>query len=240
MLIWQLTILASYFVKGVAGFGNSLVHLGIMAYFRDNAELASVDPLLTAPANVVQLVRFRKYLNRRKWLPVTLVMVLALLPGALLLRYTDPRIVKLLFGPAVILLGLNMLRPAKEAADVRSAGGRIVTWGLVILAGIMSGMFGIGALITAAMGRMTSDMKELKANLSAAFVADNACRLVIYAFTGILTRNGLLRALQLTPAMALGLLLGMACAGRISEHAVRLCVVAVLVASGILLIVNNL
>ena len=215
----------------------------------------ALDALLGDPQGWPHLVIFfgrvisfwekRLYPMENKRLGGTILVVLTilcctLLPGALLLRHTDPRIVKLLFGPAVILLGLNMLRPAREAADVRSPGGRIVTWGLVVLAGIMSGMFGIGALTTAAMGRMTSDMKELKANLSAVFMADNACRLVIYAFTGILTREGLLRALQLTPAMALGLLLGMACAGRISEHAVRLCVVAVLVASGILLIVNNL
>ena len=240
MLIWCVTVFAAYFVKGVAGFGNSLVHMGVMAYFRDNAELTPIDLILTVPANLSLTWKYRRCLKRRIWLPAALAAVAMLIPGALILRDLDARIVKLIFGPLIILLGLNLLRKPEEPAGGQPERSRAVTWGLILLSGVVSGMFGIGALIAVAMARMVRDSRELKANMSAVFLADNAGRTLIYALTGLLTAESLLRSLLLAPAMAAGLFLGMRLAGRFSERTVRLCVVGVLVASGVLLIAANL
>ena len=240
MLIWHAVVFAAYFVKGLAGFGNSLIHTGVMAFFLDNAVITPVDLVLTSPANVALTMKHRAYLNKRLWIPAALVTVAALAPGALLLKNLDSRLIKLLFGALVILLGLDMLCPAKQSAESKSKGQRALTWGMVVLSGVISGMFGVGALLAAAMGRMTGDSRSLKANLSAAFVADNVGRIIIYILTGLLTLPRFLQALQLFPAMGAGLFLGILCAGKLSEKAARLCVVAVLVASGVMLIINNM
>ena len=41
--VWHLAIFLAYFVKGLAGFGNSLIHNGIMALLLDNAVIAPVE-----------------------------------------------------------------------------------------------------------------------------------------------------------------------------------------------------
>ena len=46
MILWMLAVLVGYFVKGVAGFGNTLVVTGVMAFSRTNAELTPVELLL--------------------------------------------------------------------------------------------------------------------------------------------------------------------------------------------------
>ena len=237
MIIWHAAVFAAYFVKGVAGFANTLIHAGVMAFYLDNAVITPVDSLLTAPATGVMLWKHRAGLDRRIWLPVALVSSAFLVPGALLLRNMDGRAVKLIFGAVVIALSLDMLRPAQPR---RGNAGRGWEWALIVLSGILSGMFGVGALTAAAMGRMTKDSRAMKANLSAVFAVDNILRLIIYAFTGLLTDERLLQALALAPAMGAGLFLGIRCAGRLSERTVRLCIVCALALSGAMLIVTNL
>lgn len=240
MVIWHLAVLAAYFVKGLAGFGNTLIHTGVMAFFLDNAVITPVDLLLTSPANGVLLWKHRACLDRRIWLPIALVSSAFLVPGALLLRNMDSRIVKLIFGAVVIALSLDMLRDRGPQRAAPRRGEKILRWVLVVASGILSGMFGVGALAAAVLGKITKDSRGMKANAAAVFVVDNILRLIIYAFTGLLTGERLLQALALAPAMGAGLFLGIRCAGRLSEKAVRLCVICVLALSGVMLIVNNL
>lgn len=240
MIIWQAAVFAAYFIKGLAGFGNSLVHAGVMAFFLDNAVITPVDLILTAPANGLLLWNHRARLERRIWLPVALVSSAFLIPGALLLRNMDGRVVKLIFGVVVIALSLDMLRDRPQRQTAPSRGEKALLWALVTASGILSGMFGVGALVAAVMGRITKDSRAMKANISAVYVIDNVMRLIIYACTGLLTGERVLQALILVPAMGIGLFLGMRCAGRLSEHAVRLCIVCTLALSGLMLIVNNI
>ena len=240
MVIWHLAVLAAYFVKGLAGFGNTLIHTGVMAFFLDNAVITPVDLLLTSPANGVLLWKHRACLDRRIWLPIALVSSAFLVPGALLLRNMDSRIVKLIFGAVVIALSLDMLRDRGPQRAAPRRGEKILRWVLVVASGILSGMFGVGALAAAVLEKITKDSRGMKANAAAVFVVDNILRLIIYAFTGLLTGERLLQALALAPAMGAGLFLGIRCAGRLSEKSVRLCVICVLALSGVMLIVNNL
>ncbi len=236
-VIWSAAVFAAYFVKGLAGFGNTPVHTGIMAFFKNNAELSPVDYVLTLPANAVQLWRYRRHLRREVWLPAALITVLSLIPGTVLLKRTDSRILKIVFGVVIVLIGLDMLFP--RAKD-RPAPGKAATLVLTVVSGLISGMFGIGLLLAAVMGRTLKDSRDLKANLSAVFVADNIGRGVMYILTGLLTWDSALGALSLFPAMGLGLFAGLGCAGKLSETTVRRCTAVLLTVCGILLTAGNL
>ena len=66
--LWFLVVTLGYFVKGTAGFGNSPIHTGLMAFFMNNADLTPVDYVLTMPANIALTVRHRKYLIPKLWI----------------------------------------------------------------------------------------------------------------------------------------------------------------------------
>ena len=240
MIIWHIAILAAYFVKGLAGFGNSLIHTGVMAFFLENSVITPVDLLLTLPANIAMMWKHRAHLIRRIWLPAALISAIFLVPGALLLRNLNGRIIKLIFGAVVIAISLDLLRNKDQTNAAPTVLSRVITWIMIVLSGILSGMFGVGALMAAAMGKMTGSSRELKANMSAVYSLNDTFRVIIYSLTGLLTWPRVLQALTLFPAMAVGLFLGMKCAGKLSERSVRLCIVVVLAASGLMLIINNL
>ncbi|MBR6705604.1 MAG: sulfite exporter TauE/SafE family protein [Clostridia bacterium] len=236
-LVWSAAAFAAYFVKGLAGFGNTPVHTGLMAFFRTNAELTPVDYILTLPANAAILFRYRKYLRREIWLPGALVTAAAVVPGAILLKETDSGVLKVIFGFVILLAGADMLRSRSAG---RPAPGKAVSLVLTAVSGLVSGMFGIGLLLAAVMGRTVRDSRELKANLTAVFVADNIGRGIMYGVTGLLTLRSAQTALCLVPAMGLGLFVGVKSAGRFSEKTVRRCTAVVLMACGVLLAAGNI
>ena len=236
-LVWSAAAFAAYFVKGLAGFGNTPVHTGLMAFFRTNAELTPVDYALTLPANIAILSRYRAYLRKEIWLPGALVTLAAVVPGAIILKEADSGVLKAVFGFVILLAGADMLRSRSE---IRPAPGRAVRLTLTALSGLVSGMFGIGLLLAAVMGRTVRDSRELKANLTAVFMADNIGRGIMYCVTGLLTPQAALTALSLVPAMGLGLFVGVKSAGKLSEKTVRRCTAVVLMVCGALLAAGNM
>ena len=222
---------------GTAGFGNSPIHTGLMAFFMNNADLTPVDYVLTAPANIALTVRHRKYLIPKLWIPGALITMAASVPGVLLLKNMDGRALKILFGIVIALLGADMLR-RKDAG--RQPPPRWAVLALTAVSGTVNGMFGIGVLLAAVMGRVIPDSRAFKANISAIFSAGSIAMLPVYLLTGLLTRDVFLRALSLYPAMALGLFLGIRFAGRLKEETIRKCTAVLLIACGLFLTAGNL
>ena len=235
-VVWFVTVFAAYFVKGLAGFGNTPIHTGVMALMMNNADLTPVDFVLTVPANVTLTLRYRRHLKTRLFLPAALISMAAMIPGAYLLKNTDSRSLKILFGFVIILLGADMLRRKTE-------GKAPPMWLYLILtavSGLISGLFGIGVLMAATMGRVIRDPEALKANLSAVFVADNAMQAILYIMHGLLTWPVAMRAFTMYPAMLLGLFAGIKCAGKLNERTVRFCAAVLLCVCGVFLIVGNI
>ena len=235
--LWFLVVTLGYFVKGTAGFGNSPIHTGLMAFFMNNADLTPVDYVLTAPANIALTVRHRKYLIPKLWIPGALITMAASVPGVLLLKNMDGRALKVLFGIVIALLGADMLR-SKDPGRRPPPRWAVLT--LTAVSGTVNGLFGIGVLLAAVMGRVIEDTRAFKANISAIFSAGSIAMLPVYLLTGLLTKDVFLRALSLYPAMALGLFLGIRFAGRLKEETVRKCAAVLLIACGIFLTAGNL
>ena len=107
---------------------------------------------------------------------------------------------------------------------------------IVLLSGLLCGLYGVGALLGAYVSRVTRDSHAFRANLCFVFLAENLFRVGLYAACGLLTRGALLRALALYPFMLAGLFLGMRSAGVIAERTARRLVIALLLVSGVSLI----
>lgn len=79
-----------------------------------------------------------------------------------------------------------------------------------IAAGILSGLFGVGALLAAYVSRITDTGSGFKANISVVFLTENVFRLLLYAMLGMITPAVLKSALLLMPAMLASLFAGIA------------------------------
>ena len=239
MPLWMLAVLVGYFVKGVAGIGNTLVVTSAMAYTRTNAEITPVELLLCVPTNLAVTWVYRRHINW-KLAVAPLCMVLAGdFLGVLLLKNVDVTAMKMIFGVVLMLLSVEQLwrewrgKPGK-------AGHPALMLALGISAGVLCGMFGVGALLAAYLSRVTTDDQTYKGTMSVIFTVENFFRIAAYSAAGLLTRASLINAAMLLPFMALGLFLGIRLSSRMNARTMRIIIGVMLLISGVPLVLAGL
>ena len=227
--------LAAFFVKGLAGFANTLAFTTILGFGSSNLEITPMELVLGFPCNIYLAWHERKKISMRKVLPITAMVMLGSIPGAFFLKTLDVKLLKILFGILVIIIGIDML--IKNGRKPKN-GPKALTTLLGLAAGILCGLFGVGVLVAAYISRTADDPDEFKGTVSAVFAVENIFRIALYACTGILTPAILLGALKLVPFMILGLAAGLICSGKMKESIVKKIVIILLIIAGAALIVR--
>ncbi len=238
LLIQFLAAIAAYFVKGLCGFANTLVLTNVLSFHQDNASITPMDILLGYPANLFLTWHNRKLISLKDVLPLAAVSVLGMIPGALLLKYVDPRFLKIVFGLLVIGMSVEALLRKKFAKQRKPQ--KAVMAAISLCSGLLSGLFGVGALLAAYMSRITQDADQFRGNLCAVFVIMDTFRIVSYAVLGMFTPPILLTTLKLLPAMAGGMFIGVLTSKKINNTLAIQLVNILLLLSGTALIVSNL
>jgi hypothetical protein len=238
MILWVIAAICAYFVKGLCGFANTLVFTTILSFSSSNLAISPVELLLGYPTNAIMAWKERRAIQWRICVPLAVLVILGSIPGTLFLKNVDTHRIKLLFGVVIILIGLNMLYG--EFHPRKSKGSRLLLGLIGLLSGLLCGLYGIGALLGAYLGRVTEDSHGFKANICVVFLVENTFRLVFYTLWGIITLERLRQALILYPFMLLGLWLGMCSSRKLDEKLVKKLVIVTLILSGVPLIVSSL
>lgn len=235
---WIAATLCAFYVKGLCGFANTLVFTTVMSFGLSNRNISPVELLLGYPSNAIIAFRERSKIDAKLCLPLAALVVLGSIPGVLLLREADTGAVKLIFGVVIVLLGLEMLLREKQAGRAKESKAMLALIGL--LSGILCGLYGVGALLGAYIGRVKKDAGAFRANLCVVFFVENTLRIALYSMVGLLNMGMALQAAKLLPVALLGLYLGAESSAAISEKAVRRLVVVMLMLSGLSLIAGQL
>ncbi|WP_029674895.1 sulfite exporter TauE/SafE family protein [Butyrivibrio sp. VCB2006] len=235
---WIVATVAAYYIKGLCGFANTLVFTSIMAFGANNVNISPVELVLGFPSNLVLTFKNRKKLNHKVWIPLAILVLVGSVPGALMLKNIDVTKVKIFFGIVVVLLGIEMLLREKEVLKVRESYFILMVIG--IMSGVLCGLFGVGALLAAYVGRVTKSSDEFKANISAVFIVDNIFRMILYSILGIISFSTLKSSAILMPIMLLGLFAGIKSSQILDEKKARHLVIVLLIISGISMVILNI
>jgi len=238
MFLWILAAFCAFFVKGLCGFANTLVFDSILGFGVNNVNISPVELILGYPANITLVYKNRKQINKNIVIPLIIVVILGSIPGAIVLRYVNANIVKMIFGVMVTLVGINMMYREYKPSSGKSH--KVFDIVIGILAGAMCGMFGVGVLLAAFVSRVTKTSAEFKANLSLVFIAENTFRFITYIFLGVMTFDSFIKAICLAPVMVIGLWVGMKAGDIMDEKLIKKLVIIFLIISGIVMIVNNM
>jgi len=228
----------AYFIKGMTGFANTLVFSTILSFTTSNLNISPLELLVSSPSNLLIAYQNRKNLDAKVWLPLSALVILGCIPGAFFLKLGNVGTIKILFGFVILVVALEMFLRELKPGKMKPNKWILLLLGLV--SGALCGLFGIGALLAAYVGRTTENAGEFKGNLCIVFSVENTFRLILYLATGIITREIALQALILVPFMAAGLAIGLFCAKRVPEKAVKRMIVLLLFFSGVSLILTNL
>lgn len=238
MILWFIAAFTAYFVKGLCGFANTLVFTTILSFGAANASISPVDVLLGYPANLILTWKNRRSLDPKFFLPLAILVLAGSIPGAFLLKNVDVRSIKLVFGVVVIALGMEMF--TREFRKKRACSSKLVLAIIGVTAGMLCGLFGVGALLAAYVSCVTETDSSFKANISAVFIVDNTFRIILYKALGLLTPDTLKSVILLIPFALLGLFTGMKCCGHMNDKKIRRITTVLLILSGISLVLRNL
>ena len=237
-MLWIIATLVAFYIKGLCGFANTLVFTSIMGFGAANVDISPVELILGYPSNMILTFRNRKLLKAKIFLLLSALVVLGSIPGALLLKNADVRYLKIVSGAVVLLIGIEMLLREYNIGKLRES--KPLLYAIGVLSGVLCGLFGIGALLAAYVGRVTETGDEFKANISAVFIVDNTFRIVLYSLLGVITWDSLKHAAFLLPVMLVGLFAGIKSAKYLDEKTVKKLVIVLLIVSGAVLMIKNL
>lgn len=237
MLLWIIAAVSAFFVKGLCGFANTLVFTTVLSFGTDNINISPVELLLGYPSNLIIAWKERRSIDLRLCLPLIIMVLAGSIPGMLLLKNAGAGVVKIIFGFVIILVAAEML--FREFHGGKTKGSKIVLTVIGLLSGILCGLYGIGALLGAYVGRVTEDSRSFKANICLVFVVENSFRIIMYSVMGIIGPESLRQAAILLPFMLAGLGLGMLCGRFMKDKLVKKLVIVMLMVSGLALVINN-
>ena len=238
MIYWIIAALAAFFVKGLCGFANTLVFTSILSFGVSNSSISPVELLLGYPTNFILAWKERKSIRWEICLPLALLVVVGTIPGVFFLKSANVSSIKVLFGAIIVLIGAEMLWSDANGSRFKQSKFLLILIG--ILSGILCGLYGVGALLGAYLGKVTNDSHSFKANICTVFVIENTLRIVLYTVWGLLTFDVLRQAVILLPFMLIGLGSGMLSGKFLDEKIVRKLVIVMLIVSGAALILTNL
>lgn len=230
-------VVLSYLVKGLTGFGNTLVMAPMFSMVVAPQTTTPVDLLFSLPANAFLVWKERRGLKWKVVGPLAGCVLIGNIPGVLFLKTGNVALLKAILGLVVICIGLEMLfRDKIPGSDTVNPVVLTILGGF---SGFLAGMFGIGAPMVAYVNKVATSNQAFRANLCCVFLIENVFRLLAYGYTGILTKAVFLTALLLASAVVAGMKLGFRLYNRLDEARVRQLVIGLLLISGTLLSVRN-
>lgn len=234
---WIIATVAAFFIKGLCGFTNGLVFTTILSFTTDNVNISPVSLVAGYPTNLIISWKNRKSINWKMCTVLTALVILGNIPGAYFLKNADTGIIKVILGFFIIYLSVEMY--LNEIRKTKKKSSKLALGIVGVLAGLVAGIYGVGALLGVYVNKITNNTAEFKANSNIVFFVSDTFRLCLYIAWGIVTWDIVKLSVSLIPFMFLGLYLGMKLCNYINEKAIKRIVILMLIISGAALIINN-
>ena len=233
-----ISTLFAYFVKSITGFGKTLVMGSLFSFAVSNKLTTPIDLIFSIPTNAYMVWRERKNISAKIVIQLSFMLVAGIIPGTFLLRMGSDLILKSTLGIVVVGMAVEMLtRKPKENSTNKTNPALLIFIG--ILSGVLAGLYGIGALLVAYISRTTDNKSQFRANICCVFLVDNIFRFFLYLFTGILNGKIFLMVLFLSPAVLIGMIIGVTVDSKLKEETVKKSVIALLIISGTVLFLKS-
>lgn len=104
-----IAVIISYMVKGLTGFGNSLVMAPMFSMVVTPKTTTPVDLLFSLPANAYLVWKEKQGLDFKVVGPLALCVLIGNVPGILFLKTGNMTLLKVVLGLVVICIGLEMM-----------------------------------------------------------------------------------------------------------------------------------
>jgi hypothetical protein len=235
LLLFTVASFAASLVAGLAGFAFGLVAAALWLHVLTPVQTTALIVALGLLVQGFSVWKLRHALDLRRLLPFVIGGALGVPIGAELLRWASPPLLRAGVGAVLITFSLySLARPTLHPV----AGGRAADGGVGFFSGVLGSMTGLGGILpTIWCGLRGWPKDEQRAVFQPIAVVIFAMTALWFGGTGLLTVETLWLFAVGLPAVLAGMWLGLALYGKLDEAGFRKVVLALLLASGVVLVI---
>ncbi len=185
LIVSIIAVICAYIIKGMCGFANTLIFSTIMSFTTSNINISPIDLIVGYPSNIFIVWRERKSISTKIFLPLAGMVVVGVIPGVLFLSKGNVTLIKTLFGFVVFFIGIEMF--LRDMQKEKKKSSKLLLTVIGIMTGLLSGLFGIGALLVAYTSRTTENKNQFRGNTCMVFLIESTIRIILYTVTGIIS-----------------------------------------------------
>jgi len=202
-----LTSITAYFIKGLVGFGPSLLLVPILSLFVDFKSAVVIATMADISSGLIIVIKERKRIHLHKIFVIALGLMIGTLLGVSLFNLFSMHLLKRLYGIMLIFLVLQSVIKKQHEPEVFH---KVKAFFAGFLGGICGGLFNTnGPPIVMYLNKVVHDHKFLRSNISAIFAVDALWRGFLFWQQGLLATPLLKLYLALIlPGLLVGLYLG--------------------------------
>jgi uncharacterized membrane protein YfcA len=235
-LLGFLAVFVAGIVKGLTGFGFSLMAVPVLVVLLGPRTAIPVVILLTAFANVLLFMGCRRSASVRRILPLVIAGIATVPVGMYLLLILETTVVKLVAGCVTVIFALAFLAGFRRPIRRERNG--------FVLAGLMSGTLnGVistgGPPVILFLTNQGVAKTEFRANLISYFLFLNLATVPIYFAGGLMSATVGGYAAAFVPAMLLGAFLGSRLLRMVPEKTFRTVALVIVAVAGLLSVLSS-
>ncbi len=227
----------AFTVKGIAGFGDPLISSPLLMTFMDNRQITPMTLCVQLPINTYMAIKNRKELNIKRVMPITVAVMLGIIPGTMLLAYSSALWLKLVLG--VVIVGISIEMATRSRAKPAKYN-KYVMLVISFFSGVCGGIFGINLFFVAYLERTMSNRGEFRGSICFIFIFENVFRFISYIVSGIITLELLPLVLACVPGVIGGMLFARLLDKRLSDKLIRFAVIIMFFIGGLSTVINTI
>src|SRR5476649_1411197 len=131
----------------------------LFSFVVPNRITTPVDLILGIPTNIYIVWRERKNISLRVVIPLSLMLLVGIIPGTFLLKVGSDWILKSILGIVVLGMALEMVtrKPIENEAKKNNPIFLVI---IGVISGVLAGLYGIGALLVTYVSRTTTNKNQ--------------------------------------------------------------------------------
>jgi uncharacterized membrane protein YfcA len=237
LILAPLIVFAAFVVFGITGFGSTLIAVPLLAHLFPLKFVVPFFVILDCIGAFNMGLRLRADLMRRETALLLPFLAAGILAGVWLLVRVSPELLIGGLGVFVVIFGASYVIKSGRGMPLPHWSGAPIG----LIGGATSAMFGIGGplYVFFLTGRKAAPA-QIRATMPVIFMFTTVARILMFALAGLYSPAALIAAVALLPVMALGIWAGHHLHLNLSRETVIRVIGALLVLSGISLIVRSL
>lgn len=194
ILLFATIVMCTYFIEGLIGFGGTIMALPLASAVIGLKLTVPIMTIVVLIASLVIAIRDYKYINKKEFIKITLLMIIGLPIGMWLFDFLPEKPLKVLLGVFMIVVavkgGFDGSRFKKEIHEkkIDSKDKNIISNIILFLGGIIHGAFTCGGpFVVIYATKNIKDKSSFRATLCALWATLNVIMITIDALNGEIT-----------------------------------------------------